>query len=252
MKTFRAIDREQAAVVKQGHAGAPLRLVQVRRGHDDRQPTRQEFRQQLPELPARHRVDAGCRLIEDQDCRLVHEGAGERQLLLHAPRQPVRAAGTERRQLRHVEQPVARGLIPTHTVNLREEGDVLVDRQIAVEREPLREVANVGRHRPVLLDRIASEHADVSSIGPQQAARHPDRGRLPGAIGANQAEHLPRLDRERDVVHGTHLAVALADAVERDGCRHHWIGGAPCSPPGLLRSAPFATEAVPPRPACPA
>ena len=39
--------------------------------------------------------------------RLVHERAGERQLLLHAARQPVGEPRPERRELRHLEQAIA-------------------------------------------------------------------------------------------------------------------------------------------------
>jgi hypothetical protein len=67
----------------------------------------------------------------------VHQRAGERQFLLHAARQLIGSARTEGGQLRHVEQPVARRRIVAHAVDLREERDVLVDREIAVQGEAL-------------------------------------------------------------------------------------------------------------------
>ena len=83
------IEREQPSLVQQRDAGAALRLVEIRRRHHDRDALRQKLRQQLPELAPRHRIDAGRRLVEHDQRRLVDERAGERQLLLHAARQPI-------------------------------------------------------------------------------------------------------------------------------------------------------------------
>ena len=46
-----------------------------------------QLAEQLPELAARHGVDAGRRLVEEQDLRAMDERAAERELLLHAARQ---------------------------------------------------------------------------------------------------------------------------------------------------------------------
>ena len=48
--------------------------------------------EQIPELAARHGVDAGRRLVEEQNLRPMHERAAERELLLHAARQRGRRA----------------------------------------------------------------------------------------------------------------------------------------------------------------
>ena len=54
----------------------------------------------------------------------------------------------ERRQLRHLEQAIAPRAVVAHAVNLGEERDVLVDAQIAVQAEALRQVADrVGEPR---------------------------------------------------------------------------------------------------------
>ena len=75
-------------------------------------------------------------------------------------------------------------------VNLGEERDVLVDAQVAVEREALREVADRSGDVAVLLHRILAEHADGAVIHVQQSADRADRRRLAGAIGTDQPEHL--------------------------------------------------------------
>ena len=108
---LRRVDHEQPAVREQRDARAPLGLVEVRRRHDDGDALGEELGQQLPELAARHRVHARRRLVEQDDLRLVDERAGERELLLHAARQPVGQPVAERRELRHVEQAVAPRLV---------------------------------------------------------------------------------------------------------------------------------------------
>ena len=69
--------------------------------------------------------------------------------------------------------------------------------EIAVEAEALREVADLGGDRAMLLHRIAAEHADRAGVGVQQPAQQADRGRLAGAVRPDQAEHLAARDVER-------------------------------------------------------
>ena len=57
--------------------------------------------ERVPELAARDRIDAGGGLVQQQDARLGHQRAGQRELLLHAAAQP---AG----------QPVGEALHPEH------------------------------------------------------------------------------------------------------------------------------------------
>ena len=59
-----------------------------------------------------------------------------------------------------------------------------------------------------------------SSIGLAQAFHDLDGRRLAGAVGPEQAEDLSRLDRERDVVDGDELSVALPQALGNDRGGH--------------------------------
>ena len=138
----RRVDREQLSLVEQRDPRAALRLVQIRRRHDDRDALSEKLGKQLPELAARDRIHTGRRFVEQDQRRLMDQRAGQRELLLHATRQLVGQPRSERRQLRHVEQAVALSLVVADAVNLGEERDVLVDAEIAVEAEPLREVAD--------------------------------------------------------------------------------------------------------------
>ena len=145
------IERQHLAFVQQRDARAALGFVEVRRRHQDGDALGQKLRQQLPELAARHRIDAGGRLVEHDHLRLVDQRAGQRELLLHAAGQLIGEPPAESRQLRHLEQAIAARVEVAHAVDLREERDVLVDAEVAVEREALRQVADRAGDVAVLL-----------------------------------------------------------------------------------------------------
>ena len=101
------VEREEPPFVQQRDARAPLRFVEIRRRHQNRDALREKLGQQLPELAARHRIDAGRRLVEQDDPGLVHERACERQLLFHPAGQLIGQPRAELRELRQLEQPLA-------------------------------------------------------------------------------------------------------------------------------------------------
>ena len=164
-----SVERDEPAFVEQRHTRAALGLVEIRRRHQNRDSLREKFGEQLPELAPRHGIDAGRRLVEQNDSRLVHQRACERQLLFHPARQLLGETCAELRQLRQLEQAVpaiANGRVAhAEAVNLGEERDVFVDGEIAVQAEPLRQIPERLGHLEVLLHRIAAEHA--------HAFRHP-------------------------------------------------------------------------------
>ena len=179
---------------------AALGFVQVRRGHHNREAARRGTRTAASRTrgatPGSTPVVGSSR---SRILRLVHERAGERQLLLHAAREPIGPARSERRELRHLEQPIAARLCnAAHAVNLGEERDVLVD---ATDRRRARTAARDSRRRRSSRGaRAIGSRPSTRTVPPsarQQSAGHADRGRLSRAIGADQAEHLARLDRKR-------------------------------------------------------
>jgi len=52
---------------------------------------------------------------------------------------------------------------------------------------------------------------------PGDAQQHPQRRRLAGAVGADEAGDGPGLKGKAEVVNGAHRAVALGESVDRDG-----------------------------------
>ena len=78
--------RDHVAAVHGREPGVLLRFVHVggRDHHAHLRPASADAVDQLPELPPRQRIDAGRRLVEDQEIGIVDQRAAERQLLLHA------------------------------------------------------------------------------------------------------------------------------------------------------------------------
>ena len=79
--------RHQPAVGDVGELVAALGLVHVVRADQHRDAARGERVQLLPELAARLGIDAGGRLVEQQQLGLVQHARGERQALLPAARE---------------------------------------------------------------------------------------------------------------------------------------------------------------------
>ena len=83
---------QQLRHVEVADLAAALGLVHVVGRDEERDPLRGEREQQVPQLAARDRIDAGGRLVEEDDARLVHQRGAERQPLLPAARQQPGAA----------------------------------------------------------------------------------------------------------------------------------------------------------------
>ena len=84
--------------------GAALGLVEVGGRHHQGEAVADQLGEQPPELAPGHRVDAGGRLVEQQHLGRVDQGAGERQLLLHAAGQAVGEAVAEAVEADQLEQ----------------------------------------------------------------------------------------------------------------------------------------------------
>jgi hypothetical protein len=160
-------------------------------------------------MATRYRVHARRRLVQHHQLGLMDEGAGERQLLLHAAREAFGQPLAERSQARHLEQLLAAWPEVSHPVDLGEELDVLVDGQVAIKREPLRQVAHALGDEAVLAGRVRVQHAHRPGIGVQEAAQQPDGRGLAGAVRPNQPEHLAPGDVEAQAGQGGSRAEAL-------------------------------------------
>ncbi|MNZ46506.1 hypothetical protein D3C78_641890 [compost metagenome] len=169
---------------------------------------------QLPELVARQRVDAGGRLVEDQQVGIVDQRAAQPELLLHAAGELARRAVGERRQPGAAQQvgdaPLTLGLLVAKQA--AEEIDVLEHRQrrIQILAQPLRHVGDARADRAAVLPaaHVAAEHGDLAVLHPPRAGDQRQQAGLADAVRADQADHAVGRDLQADLVDRTRRAVA--------------------------------------------
>ena len=98
-------------------------------------------------------------------------------------------------------------------MDLGEEAEVLAPGQQLVKRQRLRSEADAGAvFRPAR--GAAPGDRDLARVGSQQSGADRHRGRLAGAVGAEQAEDLAVADRKRQRVDRDAGAVPLADLLD--------------------------------------
>jgi hypothetical protein len=105
-------------------------------------------------------------------------------------------------------------------MDAREELDVFVDGQIAVEREALRHVADARGGLPRLAKWIGAKDSYRSAVGRQQSTDGAHRGRFAGAVRADDAEHLARVHIERHAIQGDRGVELFTQAFDGDYGRH--------------------------------
>src|SRR5258705_1236238 len=82
-----------------------------------------------------------------------------------------------------------------------------------------------GPPRGARLRRVGAEHPDLTAVAAAVALHDFDGGRLAGAVGAEQREHLASGHREVQTINGPFLAVRLAQPPDHDRVTHgvHYV-----------------------------
>src|SRR5262249_3132673 len=155
-----------------------------------------EFYDQVPELAARLRIEPGGRLVGGQDLGGVHQGAGPREPLLLAARQrgdPGLPLLLELPDSRHIAPASApRGEAPGPPPGLLDRELLVEPCLLELDTEPLAQGAIVAVV-PGLL-----QHAHLALVRDVETFEDLDRGRLAGAVRAEQPEALARTHLEVD------------------------------------------------------
>jgi len=199
------------------------RLVHVGRGHDHAHAgtIAADAVDQGPELLPRERIDAGGRLVEDQQVGIVHERRAQPHLLLHPPgqlsggaiRKPAESRG--RQQGGDPGRPFAAPLAE----QAGEEVDVLehaqLHRQVLAEslgheRDPRADGAAV----PHVGD-VATEHGHAARLDPLGSGNEAEQGRLADPVGTDEPHHAPGGNLHAEVTEGGHGAEAVREPADR-------------------------------------
>ncbi len=149
---------------------------------------RREAHQRFQELPPGHRVQAGHRLVEQEQLRPFRDGQGERELGALAAREP---AGLLPGVQAELGDPLLRHRLVPAGVGAGAEPEVIGDRQARVGRRVLRDEPDLGQ-----LGRTGRRHAAEDFDGAcrrgQHAGRQPQQRRLAGAVRADECRRPGR------------------------------------------------------------
>jgi hypothetical protein len=103
-----------------------------------------------------------------------------------------------------------------HAVGVPVEAEVLLGRQRLVQGRLLEHEADRSTDPGLVANDIVSVDDRRAGRGPEQRAQHPDRRRLAGAVGAEEAEHLTLPDLEGHALDCFQLAIAPEQASRLD------------------------------------
>jgi hypothetical protein len=95
---------------------------------------------------------------------------------------------------------------------------VLATRQDLVDGRELPGQADRGAQAPGVLDHIEAGNAGAACVRLEQGGEDPDRGRLAGAVGPEEAVHGALRYRQVDSRQRRDIAERLRDAFDLDDC----------------------------------
>src|SRR4029079_8712529 len=184
------------------------------------------------------RVETDGRLVEEQHPRGVQQPTRD----LEAPGHPAREGGDAARapipQLHHLEDVLEAllGRVARHAVQLRVEPEVLLRREVLVERRVLEDQADVPADVGRAAHDVEPGDRRAAAGRPEQRAQDVDGGRLAGAVRPEEPERLSGSDLERHAVDGEEVIERLTEVVDDDR------GGAAHRPISLAVSAPWSAR----------
>ena len=208
--------------------GEDVGLLEVlRRQEDGDAVVLREAADLLPERGAALDVEAGRRLVEEEDLRRVDEGEREVEPPLHPAGVAADLAVGRLREADALEQELAApgALGPRDALQRRLQAQVLAAGEQRVERRLLERGADRGPHLRALADDVVAGHGRRAGRRREEGREHVHRRRLAGAVGAEESVDLAGVHDEVDPVHGARALLELAHEPARDDSM---LVGHPC------------------------
>ena len=163
--------KQHFAIIQQQDLVALLGLIQIGGRPDHSDAVGDQFLDHSPQLPARDRVDADARLVEQKQAWLLEQRTCKAQLLLHAAGERARQPAGKGFQVREREQPVE--LLSTFAADdppkVGIEVQVLLHGQVFVEPKALRHVTGKCVNRIGFFAGIEAGNGDGAVVGRQEA-----------------------------------------------------------------------------------
>jgi hypothetical protein len=197
-----AVGHDAAAVDDDGaRAGGVDFLEDMGREHD--RLAAPELADQVPDLVLLVRIEAVGGLVHDEHVRVVDQRLREAGAVLVALRQRVDRLVQHRLQEAQLHH-AGHGFTSRRAgqaAQLGGETEESLHRHVGIGGGVLRQVADEALRLQRLLAHVVAADGDAPRAGRHEAGDHAHGGRLAGAVGAEEAEHLAALHREGDVVH---------------------------------------------------
>lgn len=149
----------------------------------------------------------------------MNQGAGQPQLLLHAPGKLTSPPFAEGRQPCEAQQPFDAlfALRPGHAEHISEEVQVFINGQVTVQAENLRHIADAVLDLFGISAGIVAVNGSRTGVGVEDGSQQAQRGRFTRTVRPHQSEHLTTFDREGEIINrnrttkGTVQVVCLDD-----------------------------------------
>ncbi len=209
--------------------GEKLRLVHEVRGEQHGHTERRQVPDHLPCLVPRRGVEAGGRLVEEQQFWIADQRDRDVQPPLLAAGELVHADCALLFEADEADHIVDR---PGTGIEGRIHGDRLAHREIPVDARRLQHDPCAGLQSRPLTAGIAPEHADLAVVAGAVALENLDGCRLARTIRAEQREDLADADREVDALDSLRPGVGLHQTVNVHrqrarlaGCDGAGVGG---------------------------
>ena len=170
---------------------AALGFVHVVGGNQRREAVGRHVVDEVPELASRLDVDAGGRLVEQQQARLVEHAGGEREALFPAARQLAGELAAPILELHALDDRLDRSPAVLHLEDAGDEIEILEDREVVVQTEALRHIADFAADFVRLANDVVADALSGAGVGDEQPAQHADGRRLAAAVGAREIRRSP-------------------------------------------------------------
>ena len=153
------------------------------------------------------------RLIEDQRLGIAEQRAGDTEPLAHAERELAGALVRHLAQTDQIDQIV--DAASRDAVRLGQSEQMVVRRTTAMNRARLEQGADLVQRRSMIAV-VLAVHLRVARCGRVEPEHQSDRRRLPRPVRAEEAGDDAGPHRERQIVHGTLVAIILGEVARFD------------------------------------
>ena len=190
-----------------------FRFVQIVGGEDDGGAAFGQSADDLPGLTAGGCVEAGGRLVEEDQIGIANHRGGEIESALLTAGEfgaaPIGVLG-EADQLERVVR------VHRVVVESRREVEHFARRQSLHRRAALEHDPDASVELAALTLGVVAEHGDLTCVALAVALEDFDQGRLAGSVGSEERVDLSGIDLQVDGIDGGDRSVSLGDAADAD------------------------------------